>query len=100
MTAPRTLAAEVTTRSPETIPPPGRLDLPFIKTGKKLTGAARMEFAKKVVAAYRTPGRTVTIREICEATNRSYGAIHSLLSEARATKRGRRTAGTEEQVSS
>ncbi len=100
MTSPRTPAAAVTTRSPESPPPPERLDLPFIETGKKLTGAARAEFAKKVVAAYRTPGRTVTIREICEVTNRSYGAIHSLLSEAGATKRGRRTAGTEEQVSS
>ncbi|MFC8016573.1 helix-turn-helix domain-containing protein [[Kitasatospora] papulosa] len=100
MTSPRTHAAAVTTRSPESPPPPGRLDLPFIKTGKKLTGSARATFAKKVVAAYRTPGRTVTIREICETTNRSYGAIHSLLSQARATKYGRRTADTEEQVSS
>lgn len=100
MTSPRTPAAAVTTRSPESPPPPGRLDLPFIETGKKLTGAARAKFAKKVVAAYRTPGRTVTIREICEVTNRSYGAIHCLLSEAGATKRGRRTDGTEEQVSS
>jgi DNA-directed RNA polymerase specialized sigma24 family protein len=100
VTSPRTPTAAVTAQSPETIPPPGRLDLPFIETGKKLTGDARAEFAKKVVAAYRTPGRTITIREICEATNRSYGAIHSLLSEARATKRGRRTAGTEEQASS
>ncbi|MFC7983346.1 helix-turn-helix domain-containing protein [Streptomyces sp. NPDC057336] len=100
MTSPRTPAAAVTTRSPESTPPSECLDLPFIETGKKLTGSARAEFAKKVVAAYRPPGRTVTIREICEATNRSYGAIHSLLSEAGATKRGRRTAGTEEQVSS
>ena len=72
----------------------------FIETGKKLTGDARAEFAKKVVAAYRTPGRTVTIQELCEKTNRSYGAIHSLLSEAGATKRGPRTAGMEERVSS
>ncbi|MFD8897553.1 DUF6624 domain-containing protein [Streptomyces ardesiacus] len=79
MTSPRTAAAAVTTRSPESTPPPGRLDLPFIETGKKLTGAARAKFAKKVVAAYRTPGRTVTIWEICEVTNRSYGAIHSCL---------------------
>lgn len=100
MTSPRTPAAAATTPSPESGPPSGRLDLPVIKTGRKLTGAAREEFAQKVVAAYRTPGRTVTIREICEATTRSYGAIHSLLSEAGATKRGRRTAGTKEQVSS
>ncbi|MFK0119312.1 helix-turn-helix domain-containing protein [Streptomyces sp. NPDC090994] len=100
MTSPRTPAAEVTTRSPETNPPPSRLDLPFIETSKKLTGSARAEFAQKDVAAYRTPGGTVTIRENCKATNPSYGAIHSLLSEARATKCGRRTAGTEEQVSS
>ncbi|OLO25957.1 hypothetical protein PZ61_0236815 [Streptomyces sp. MNU77] len=66
MTSPRTPAAAVTTRSPESTPPPEHLGLPFIKTGKKLTGAARAKFAKKVVAA----------------------------------KRGRRTAGTEEQVSS
>ncbi|WP_078661783.1 MULTISPECIES: HAD family hydrolase [Streptomyces] len=54
--------------------------------GRKLTGAAREEFAEKVVAAYRTPGRTVT--------------IHSLLSEVWVTKRGPRPAGTEAQVSS
>lgn len=100
MTSPRTPTAAVTAQSPETIPRPVRLDLPFIETGKKLTGDARAEFAKKVVAAYRTPGRTVTIQELCEKTNRSYGAIHSLLSEAGATKRGPRTAGMEERVSS
>lgn len=100
MISPRAHAAAVTTRSPESGPPPERLDLPFIKTGKKLTGAAREQFAKKVVTAYRTPGRTVTIQEICKATNRSYGAIHSLLSEAGATKRGRRAVSTEVQVSS
>ncbi|MFC4507896.1 MULTISPECIES: helix-turn-helix domain-containing protein [Streptomyces] len=100
MTSPRTHAAAVPTRSPESDPPPGRLDPSFIETGRKLTGSAREEFAKKVVAAYRTPGRTVTIRDSCEATNRSYGAIHSLLSEAGTTKRGCRTAGTEEQVNS
>ncbi|MCX4682200.1 helix-turn-helix domain-containing protein [Streptomyces sp. NBC_01433] len=72
-------------------PPSSRLDLPFVETGKKLTGTARADFATKVVAAYRTAERRVTIREICEATNRSYGAIHSLLSEAGATRRGRRT---------
>ncbi|MFI1408906.1 helix-turn-helix domain-containing protein [Streptomyces sp. NPDC020707] len=58
-------------------PPSDRLDLPFIKTGKKLTGTARKKFAGKVVAAYRTPNRKVTIREICDATNRSYGAGHA-----------------------
>ncbi|HWU11131.1 MAG TPA: helix-turn-helix domain-containing protein [Streptomyces sp.] len=100
MTSPRRHATAVTTRSPESNPPPERLDLPVIKTGRKLTGAAREEFAKKVVAAYRTPGRRVTIQEICETTNRSYGAIHSLLSEAGATKSGTRTVGAEEQVSS
>jgi hypothetical protein len=68
------------------------LELPYIKSRQKLTGEAREDFAKKVVAAYRTPGRKVTIREICAKTNRSYGAIHSILSEAEATKRGRRSA--------
>lgn len=100
MTSPKTHAAAATTPSPESSRPPGRLDLPFIRKGKKLTGAEREEFAKKVVDAYRTPGRTVTIREISEVTNRSYGAIHSILRNAGATKRGRRTAGTEEQGSS
>ncbi|MFI5822845.1 helix-turn-helix domain-containing protein [Streptomyces rishiriensis] len=92
----------MTTQSPEpeTDPASHRLDLPFIEKGKKLTGTAREAFAKKVVAAYRNSGRKVTIREICEVTNRSYGAIHSLLSEAGATKRGRRTAGKQEQVTS
>ncbi|MFJ9821167.1 helix-turn-helix domain-containing protein [Streptomyces sp. NPDC101151] len=47
------------------------------------------------MAAYRTSGRKVTIREICEKTNRSYGAIHSILSEAGATKRGCRSAAHE-----
>ncbi|MGY3676617.1 helix-turn-helix domain-containing protein [Streptomyces sp. TE33382] len=82
----------MTTQIPEPNPPLRPLDLPFIKTGKKLTGAERENFATKVVAAYRTPDRKVTIREICETTNRSYGAIHSLLSEAGATKRGCRPA--------
>ncbi|MEU1076226.1 MULTISPECIES: helix-turn-helix domain-containing protein [unclassified Streptomyces] len=100
MTPPSTHAAAVTTQSPQSNPPPEHLDLPVIKTGRKLTGSAREEFAKKVVAAYHTPGRAVTIREICEKTNRSYGAIHSLLSEAGATKRGPRTPGTKEQASS
>ncbi|MFJ4880351.1 helix-turn-helix domain-containing protein [Streptomyces sp. NPDC088745] len=100
MTSPTPHAAAVTTRSPESNPPPELLDLPVIKTGRKLTGAAREEFATKVVAAYRTTGRRVTIREICEATNRSYGAIHSLLSAAGATKRGPRISDAEEQVNS
>lgn len=98
MTPPRARAAAVTTPSPK--PPPERLDLPVIETGKKLTGAKREKFAKKVVAAYRTPGRRVTIREICEATGRSYGAIHSVLSEAGATRRGPRTGGAAGQVKS
>jgi hypothetical protein len=100
VTAPKTHAAAATTPSPESSPPPGRLDLPFIPTGRKLTGAEREKFAKQVVTAYRTTGRKVTIREICEATNRSAGAIHTILREAGATKRGRRTSGTDEQASS
>ena len=68
--------------------PSSDLDLPSFEKGKKLTGAERAAFAEKVVAAYRTPHRKVTIREICEVTKRSYGAIHSLSSEAGATKRG------------
>jgi hypothetical protein len=74
----------MTTQTPKPNPPSSPLDLPSIDTSKKLTGAS----AKMVVAAYRAPGRKVTIREICETTNRSYGAIHSPLSEAGATKRG------------
>ncbi|MGW2652159.1 helix-turn-helix domain-containing protein [Streptomyces sp. NPDC001478] len=88
--------------APSPKPPLAHLGLPVIKTGKKLTGSARAEFAQKVVAAYRTPrdgGRKVTIREICELTGRSYGAIHSILSEARATRYGPR-AGVAEQVTS
>lgn len=96
MTPPRTRATAATP------PNPGqscaRLDLPVIETGKKLTGAEREKFTKKVVAAYRTAGRRVTIREICEATGRSYGAIHSVLSEAGATRRGPRTGGAAGQV--
>ncbi|MYT23673.1 transcriptional regulator [Streptomyces sp. SID7760] len=88
----------MTTPSPK--PPPERLDLPVIEPGKKLTGAEREKFTKKVVAAYRTPGRRVTIREICEATGRSYGAIHSVLSEAGATRHGPRTGGGAGQVKS
>lgn len=83
----------MTTLTPETAPPSSDLDLPSFEKGTRLTGAERAAFAGKVVAAYRTPHRKVTIREICEVTKRSYGAIHSLLSEAGATKRGRRTAG-------
>lgn len=80
--------------------PSSSLGLPRIESRRKLTGKEREDFAKKVVAAYLTPGRRVTITEICALTNRSYGAIHSLLSEAGATKRGPRTAGMEERVSS
>ncbi|MGW0603992.1 helix-turn-helix domain-containing protein [Streptomyces sp. NPDC002640] len=94
MTPPRPHTAAVTGASPEG-PFSDRLDLPFIKKGRKLTGAARQKFAAQVVAAYRTPGRRVTIAEICAATNRSYGAIHSLLSQAGATKRAQRTADTD-----
>jgi hypothetical protein len=64
--SPRTHAAAVTTRSPESAPHPVRLHLPFIETGKKLTDAAREKFAKKVAAAYRSPGRMVTFQEICD----------------------------------
>ncbi|MGW1362996.1 helix-turn-helix domain-containing protein [Streptomyces chartreusis] len=73
----------------------GNLDLPHIRSHRKLTGKTREAFAKKVVAAYRAEGRKVTIREICEKTNRSYGAIHAILSEAGATKGGRRSAAPE-----
>ncbi|TLQ39346.1 hypothetical protein [Streptomyces marianii] len=66
VTSPRTPAAAVTARSPESAPHPVRLHLPFIETGKKLTDAAREKFAKKVAAAYRSPGRTVTFQEICD----------------------------------
>ncbi|WP_405893443.1 helix-turn-helix domain-containing protein [Streptomyces sp. NBC_01527] len=83
----------MTTKNPKPALPSSGLDLPYIKTGQRLTGAERETFAKKVVGAYQTPGRKVTIREICEKTNRSYGAIHSILSQARATKHGRRPAG-------
>ncbi|MFF7115532.1 helix-turn-helix domain-containing protein [Streptomyces albogriseolus] len=98
MTSPRTHAAAARTPSPEPSRPPGRLDLPVIAKGRKLTGAAREQFAKQVVTAYLTPGRAVTIREICQETTRSYGAIHSILSEAGVTKRGRRTTDLTEQV--
>ncbi|MFJ4741183.1 helix-turn-helix domain-containing protein [Streptomyces sp. NPDC088775] len=93
----------VAVSAPNPKPPPAPLDLPVIKTGKNLTGSAREEFARKVVAAYRTPrdsGRRVTIREICEATGRSYGAIHSILSEAGATRHGPRAGGATGQVKS
>ncbi|MFI0219104.1 helix-turn-helix domain-containing protein [Streptomyces lydicus] len=79
----------MTPQSPQPTLPSGDLDLPHIKSRQKLTGAAREAFSKKVVAAYQTPHRKVTIREICAKTNRSYGAIHSILSAAGATKRGR-----------
>ncbi|MET7606252.1 helix-turn-helix domain-containing protein [Streptomyces avermitilis] len=88
----------MTTQTPKPNQSFSPLDLPSIETGKKLTGAERDAFAKRVVAAYRTPDRKVTIRDICETTNRSYGAIHSLLSEAGATKRGRRPAVASESV--
>lgn len=38
----------MTTHIPEPNPPSSLLDLPSIKTGKKLTGAEREDFAKKV----------------------------------------------------
>ena len=82
----------MTTQTLEPNPPSRSLDLPSIETGKKLTGAEREDFAGKAVAAYRTPDREVTIRETCETTNRSSGAIHSLPG-AGATKHGRRLTG-------
>lgn len=83
----------MTTQTPKPNPPSCPLNLPSTETGKKLTGVERKDFAKNARADHRTPDHKGTIREICEPTNRSSGAIHSLLSEAGATKRGRRPAG-------
>lgn len=86
----------MTTQNRESARPSSNLDLPYITSRQKLTGEAREAFAKKVVAAYQAPDRKVTISEICAKTNRSYGAIHAILSKAGATKRGRRPTGSSE----
>lgn len=62
------------------------LDLPWIPPGTHLTGDEAEEFQQKVMAAYTK--RRASIRDICEATGRSYGSIHKLLA-GRVTFRGR-----------
>ncbi|MFD5079627.1 helix-turn-helix domain-containing protein [Streptomyces sp. NPDC058371] len=53
------------------------LDLPVVPKHRRLQGQEAHEFQTKVVAAYKE--RKAAIKDICAATTRSYGAIHSLL---------------------
>ncbi|MEU3975166.1 helix-turn-helix domain-containing protein [Streptomyces bacillaris] len=46
-----------------------------IPKGKRLRGESAAQFTRDVITAY----KTMPIRDICEATGRSYGAIHHLL---------------------
>ncbi|MFJ9574596.1 helix-turn-helix domain-containing protein [Streptomyces bacillaris] len=57
---------------PSTSAGPGLRRIP---KGKRLKGESAARFTRDVISAYRTMG----IRPICEATGRSYGAIHHLL---------------------
>ncbi|MFI6689396.1 helix-turn-helix domain-containing protein [Streptomyces sp. NPDC050485] len=85
----------------QTAPPPSPLDLPTIAKGTKMTGLQRETFMNQVVRAY-TDDRQLSIKKICAATNRSYGAIHQLLSEAGVSMRGRggaRRASTAQPIS-
>ena len=49
------------------------------KKGTRVTGTARDELTKKVIAKYKSGA---SIREIAEDTGRSYGAIHRMVTEA------------------
>ncbi|MFF3750510.1 helix-turn-helix domain-containing protein [Streptomyces sp. NPDC002018] len=64
-----------------------QLDLPWIPPGTRLSGSEADAFAKQVVAAYVLRG--ASIRAISEKTGRSYGAIHTVLSDANITLRSR-----------
>ncbi len=54
------------------------LDLPTIPRSARLKGDELLAFETKVCEAY-DQNPKVGIREICEATGRSYGAIHRAL---------------------
>ncbi|MFB8267428.1 helix-turn-helix domain-containing protein [Streptomyces sp. NPDC055955] len=54
--------------------------------GKRITGAARDQVAADLKAAYEGGA---SIRSIAESTNRSYGFVHRILTEAGVTLRGR-----------
>lgn len=59
---------------------------PAFKTSAKVTGDARAALAAELARCY---GRNYTIRDLAEATGRSYGWVHNLLEEAGVTLRGR-----------
>lgn len=63
------------------------LGLPQIDKGKRLSGETAARFTEQVVEAY--VKRLAPMRLICEATDRSFGAIHKLLSNAKVTMRAR-----------
>jgi hypothetical protein len=64
-----------------------KLGLPRIEKGERLTGDKAAAFTEQVVDAYRT--NLAPIQLICEATGRSYGSIHTLLTKAKVTMRPR-----------
>ncbi|HEY2763377.1 MAG TPA: helix-turn-helix domain-containing protein [Pseudonocardiaceae bacterium] len=55
-----------------------------------LRGDQRIEIREQFKAAYE---RGATVKELAEATGRSYGSVHKLLVEAGTTFRGRGGAG-------
>lgn len=54
------------------------LDLPRIKPGTKMKGEAREKFEAEICSAYKQ-NLKVGVRDISDATNRSYGAIYDAL---------------------
>ncbi|MFE2179064.1 helix-turn-helix domain-containing protein [Streptomyces sp. NPDC059455] len=56
-------------------------DLPRIPRGKRLTGNARERFRESVSVVYLSDP-DVSIRDISDATGRSFGFIHTMLNEA------------------
>lgn len=70
-------------KEPGTTPSPtaGRqLDLPCIPPRRQLTGPERDSLRQRIATAYLDD--MATIDEICRATNRAYGTVHQLLTEA------------------
>lgn len=65
-----------------------QLNLPRIPKNKRLSPADRKKFAKEVATAYKSD-TSVSIRQICDETGRSFGNIYQLLIDEKVTLRGR-----------
>ncbi|MEV0278568.1 helix-turn-helix domain-containing protein [Streptomyces sp. NPDC050610] len=69
------------------MPETGRWGLPPVPPRKRLRGQQRKEVAEAVVNAY-DPG-SASIRDIADATGRSYGWVHQVLKDQKVPLRPR-----------